>query len=140
MYGFVLQDWTTIRMQFGQASFNQSESSWVSLQPYSDIAFWLEVREATLATGVTTLQFNYQTAPMKDESLFATMISSATFTGAIVSPNTPDVKRVLLASNPTVPLARWVRWQLAPNAVGTAGVSDVTFRICCAANAVGVMG
>lgn len=132
MYGFLLQDWTTIRLNFASTSITQSESNWVSLQPYQDIVIWLEVKEASLATGVTGLIFNYETSPLKDESLFTAMTTSSSITGAI---STPDIKKVILATNPTVPLARWVRWRLAA-ASGTAGVSDVTFRIAAAANAV----
>ncbi len=139
MYGFLLQDWITIR---GTGTSGlvvvQSEANWVSLQPYQDIVFWLEVRECTLVpTGGTSVILDYETAPMKDENLFRPMVTGSTLTAASAS-TTPTITKVLLQQNPTVPLARWVRWKLTAN--GTAGAWDLTFRLSAAANAVGALG
>lgn len=133
MYGFLLQDWTTIRFANTVTTVTQSEANWVSLQPYQDIVFFLEVREVTLGSGVTAVTLDYQTAPMKDEALFVNMVTGS---GLIVSSPSvsPIVNKVLLASA-TVPLARWVRWKLTTTGTPTT-LSDVTFRLTCAANAV----
>jgi hypothetical protein len=136
MYGYVLQDWITIRGAAGtNTSITQGEQSWMGFAPYQDIVFWLEVREVTLASA-TNVTVNYETAPSKDESLFLPMVTGVAVTAALA---TPAVTKVILAQNPTVPLARWVRWKL--NLTGTASASwDMTFRVLCAANAISVVG
>ena len=55
------------------ATVTQGESSWLDLAPYQDVSFYLDVREFTGTTP--TIQF--QTAPIKDETLFQAMLSSA---------------------------------------------------------------
>ncbi len=140
MHGFLLQDWTTIRMQFGLSNVIQTEANWLDLQGYQDAVMWLEVREASFATGTsppTQLKFDYETSPTRDESMFRVGVSSAAFTGPFAAGSTPDVQKILVSS--TVPLARWLRWKLAIAAggVGTVGASDVTFRIAVAANMIG---
>ncbi|MBK6693883.1 MAG: hypothetical protein IPG50_17000 [Myxococcales bacterium] len=136
MYGFLLQDWITIRGSNSLlVSVTQSESNWASLQPYQDIVFWLEVREITV-TAATNITVFYETAPLKDDSLFISMTTNPAIT---VASTTPTITKVLLQQNPAVPLARWVRWRLAASAAQSAAW-DMTFRISCAANAVGVMG
>lgn len=137
MYGFLLQDWTTIRGTGGATGapglvVTQSESNWVSLQPYQDIIFFLEVREVTVPTGAITLA--YETSPLKDESLFVAM---ATVAALAVTPVAITPTKVILATTAGVPLARWVRWKLTSTT--TSGAWDATFRIAAAANAVGVV-
>lgn len=136
MYGFLLQDWITIRGSNSPliSTVTQTESNWVSLQPYQDIVFWLEVREITLATA-TSISVNYETSPMKDESTFVSMVTGPAITAASA---TPTITKVLLQQNPTVPLARWVRWRLSVAGAPT-GAWDMTFRISAAANAVGAL-
>lgn len=132
MYGYLLQDWITIRGSQTGVAIIQSEADWASFQPYSDIVFWLEVK-SYVAGGLTSLTLDYETAPAKDESLFVKMITTTNITAAVTRQD-----KVLLAQNPTVPLARWVRWKLTPN--GTVSSEwGITFRIHCAANAVGAL-
>ena len=129
MYGYVLQDWITIRGQTGLTSVTQTETDWLGLAPYQDVVFWIDVREVTFG-GATNIGINLQTAPIKEDALFANMQTfGATTNGLTVIPN--------MSTNTatTVPLARWVRWQLKPNSTPT-GTWDITFRILCAANAV----
>jgi hypothetical protein len=133
VYGYMLQDWLTIRGTQSGSHITQSEADWISFQPYQDIVFWLEVKSVTLA-GLTSLTLEYQTAPAKDESLFVPMVSAVT----LAASTTPAVTKVLLAQNPSVPLARWVRWKLFPNGTPS-GEYGTCFRIHCAANAVGPM-
>ena len=133
MYGFLLQDWITIRGANSPlvSTITQTESNWVSLQPYQDIIFWLEVREITLSSA-TSISVNYETAPTKDESLFTAMVTGPAVTAAA---NVPTITKVLLSQNPTCPLARWVRWRLSVTGTPVAAW-DMTFRITAAANAV----
>jgi hypothetical protein len=133
MYGFLVQDWITIRGANSPLvnSIIQTEQNWVSLQPYQDIVFWLEVREVTLSSA-TNITVNYETAPLKDESLFTAMVAGPVVTAAST---TATITKVLLSQNPTCPLARWVRWRLAVTGTPTAAW-DMTFRISASANAV----
>ena len=133
MYGYLLQDWTTIRgstLQLSPPGVTQSEGDWMSFQPYQDIVFWLEVKSVTLG-GLTSVTLDYETAPAKDESLFVKMITTTTLTAPI---NRQD--KVLLAQNPTVPLSRWVRWRLTYVGTSTSEYG-LCFRIFASANAVG---
>jgi hypothetical protein len=135
MYGYLLQDWITIRSSTTGASppaIIQSEVDWISLQPYQDVVFWLDVKSVALG-GLTSMTLDYETAPAKDEGLFTKMITTTALTAAVSRQD-----KVLLAQNPTVPLARWVRWKLS--FTGTASSEyGACFRIYCAANAVGTV-
>ena len=136
MYGYLLQDWLTTRATQNVA-IAQSESDWMSFQAYQDIIFWLEVKSVTLG-GLTSITLDFQTAPVKDESLFVAMVTGRTLNSGTAALTQPLIDRVLVSQNPTVPLARWVRWKLTP--VGTpTGEWGACFRIHCAANAVGVL-
>lgn len=132
MYGYVLQDWITIRGNSTITSIVQGENDWMGLAPYEDIVFWLDCREITASSG--TLVMNYETSPTKDENLFAGMVSGVTMSAS----TTPTITKVLLSQNPTVPLARWVRWRISVS--GATAAWDTTFRILCAANAVSLGG
>ena len=105
MYGFVLQDWVTIRCQT-IASVAQSEPSWLPFSSFQDIVFWADVREVTNPTGgAANMTLAFETSPSKDDGLFQVM------TGATITPITAAVavKPVLVASNPAVPLATVTR-------------------------------
>ena len=132
MYGYLLQDWLTVRGTQTGVAITQSEADWMSFQPYQDIVLWLEVKSVALG-GLTSVLLEYQTSPAKDESLFTAMVTGATLTAALAAPR---IDKVILAQNPTVPLSRWVRWKLTP--VGTpTGEYGICFRIFASANAVG---
>jgi hypothetical protein len=134
VYGYLLQDWLTVRGTQTGATIIQSEADWMSFQPYQDIVLWLEVKSVALG-GLTSLLLEYQTAPAKDESLFVAMVTGATLTVALAAPR---IDKVILAQNPTVPLSRWVRWKLTP--VGTASSEyGLCFRIFASANAVAAL-
>lgn len=138
MFGYVLQDWITIRSNTatsGTGDIIQGESTWMGFSSFQDIVIWLDVREITFPTGApASLTFNFDTSPTKDNGLFIAMASI----GPLTTLTTPGVQtplpKVILAANPTVPLATWVRWRVSPNA--TTGPWDATFRVICAANRV----
>jgi hypothetical protein len=135
MFGYVLQDWVTIRGNTSITSVPQGENAWLGLAPYQDIVLWLDVRALT-TSGLSSLIMNYETAPAKDENLFTSMTTGVSMAAAA----TPTVTKILLSQNPAVPLGRWVRWRLSTYGAAT-GVWDATFRIlaCCNA-AAGVSG
>jgi hypothetical protein len=134
MHSFVLQDFITIRGATTQTTINQSEHEWLDLGPYEDLIAWIDVREITTG-GATNVQFNLQTAPVKDELLFVNMQASPlTATGPVTGTNM--VQKILLSQNPQVPVGRWVRWQLVLNGTATAAW-DAVFRILLCANSVG---
>jgi hypothetical protein len=136
MHAFVLQDWTTIRGGTSVTQINQSESEWQALDGYQDLIAWIDIREVTIGTGATYIQFNLQTAPMKDEILFANMELTPLTVSAALS--TPSIRKVILANSGTynVPLGKWVRWQLSTFGTPSA-VWDATFRILLCANPLG---
>ena len=139
MYGYLVQDWITIRGSTTGASpptVTQSEADWMSFQPYQDIVFWLEVKSWT-AGGLDSVTLDYQTAPAKDESLFVKMITTAPITAAITRRDKVLLAQITAAST-DVPLARWVRWKLTWD--GTAASEyGLCFRIHAAANAVSAL-
>jgi hypothetical protein len=128
MRGILMQGWTTVRgVGTTVQQIVQGEDQWLDLAPYQDCAFWIDCRETSIGTTQT---LNIDTAPARDESLFASMVSIA----SLVAAPTPVVKpALLLLASTTVPLARWVRWRLSSNA-GASVAWDATFRIWVAAN------
>ena len=134
MYGYVLQDWSTIRGGT-IADIIQGESTWMGFSSFQDIVFWLDVREITFPSGTSSLTWYYETSPSKDNNLFTPMDSvQITQTIGLTPGLQTPLKKIILANNPTVPLATWARWRLSP--AGTASTWDATFRILCAANRV----
>ena len=137
MYGYVLQDWITVRGNIpasGSADIIQGESTWMGFSSFQDIVIWLDIREITFPAGApNNLTFNFDTAPSKDSNLFVTMASIGLT--SLASPGVQTPQKVILASNPTVPLATWVRWRLTPGGVST-NTWDATFRVLVAANRV----
>lgn len=128
MYGFVLQDWVSVKSLTSAAPIIQNESDWLGFSSFADIAFWIDIRAFSTSTG--TLLLELQTSPTKDDGLFKTMNSvSPVVVGTPISP----IPKTLLASNPAVPLATWVRWIITPSASAT---WDITFRILASANRV----
>jgi len=144
MHCFVFQDWVTLRATF-QASpsivittITQGEEGWLDLEPYQDIVAWVDVREVTApTTSPGSLFLDFQTAPVKDEAYFASLLNT---TGgyALTTTGTPNVVRMTKDAAFT-PLSKWMRWQLNPGKTsGTFNTVtqawDVTMRIWIAAN------
>jgi hypothetical protein len=128
MHSYVLQDWVTIRGASGVKSVPQNERTWLDLAGYQDVIMWLQVAEVT--TGSGTIVVSYDTAPIKDETLFVAM-GSTTVSSAAMS---PTLTKVLLSQLPNQPLCRWVRWRLTQTLASATW--DITFRILVAANCV----
>jgi hypothetical protein len=126
MHNYILQDWITIRGA-SSTTVTQSESTYLDLAPYQDILFYLDCRELTGSTPTIA----FQTSPTKEDFLFQACVAAFNLT---TSPSNPY--RVILnaSSTPSVPLARFVRWQIA----GPASTWDATFRVLVACNALGL--
>jgi len=126
VHAFILQEWLTLRS--GGATVTQSEQDWLDLEAFQDVTLWLLVSEVS---GSTTPTLTYQTSPTLDDGLFQPLASAIT----LAASTTPVVTQVLMLSA-SVPLARYVRWQLA--VAGGASAYDATFRIVVAANSPGM--
>lgn len=125
MYGYVLQDWITVRGQT-TATFIQNESDWMGFSSFQDIAFWIDIREVTNGGGTQTLAM--QTAPTKDEALFQPLTGCSGTAAVGIS-----VWKNILASAPAQPLSTWVRWTITSSVAAT---WDCSFRILASANRV----
>lgn len=101
----------------GTATFVQARADWLDLVDYADVVFWVEVRSVS-NPGAGNIVLTYETAPAMEESLFQPL---GTVTLAVAS--TPVITKVELGSNPSTPLARYVRWKLAGTAAGSWSVS-----------------
>jgi hypothetical protein len=130
MHSYVLQDWITIRGQSASQVIAQGESAWLDLAPYQDLSLWLDVREVSQTSPAVLMQF--QTAPFKEEGLFQAMLATAI--SITLAPSNPY--RVPITTT-ACPVARYVRWQLTGPTSGTLPW-DVTFRVLCAADALGL--
>lgn len=131
MYSFLIQDWTSPKISSAVPSLTQSECEWLSFQAYQDIIFYTEIL-ALDRGGADDVVLAFQTSPSKDESMFKDMATLNMTAGAGLT----TVTKVILSTNPDVPLARLVRWQLRVSGVAATDYST-TFRVLCAANAVG---
>ena len=136
MHGFVLQDFVTIRGGSGLGTVTQSEHEWLSLDGYEDLIVWVDVRECTTANA-SWIQVNLQTAPIKDEYLFVNMEASPlTVTASALT--APSIRKIIMSQNPSVPLGRFVRWQLVTaNGASVNATWDMMFRIMGCANPMG---
>lgn len=130
MYSFMLQDWITQTVHDSiLTGVTQSEADWMSFQAYQDIFFHTEVK-AFDKGGADQLVLAFQTSPSKDESMFKDMATFNLDTAGV------NLSKVILSTNPDVPLSRWVRWVLRPSG-SPATPYSATFRILVSANAVG---
>jgi hypothetical protein len=136
MYGYVLQDWITVRGGAIPGDIIQGESAWMGFSSFQDMVFWLDVREVTPTSAGYSLTWYFETAPSKDNNLFQAMANVAITTNALTPglQSSSNLPKVLLAAGPSVPLATWVRWRLSPS--GTTTTWDATFRILLSANRV----
>ena len=126
MHAYLLQDWTTIRGASGVLTITQEEDGWLDLTPYQDVVFWIDAKASTNTPTIT-----FQTSPSKDDVMFQALMPGTSLPS--VGFTTPAVVSAFMLSA-SVPVARWVRWQLA----AATGTWDATFRVLVAANAPGM--
>jgi hypothetical protein len=124
MHSFLLQDRNTIRGSV--TTVTQGEDGWLDLTAYQDLVFYIDCREQSGSSAPT---LTFQTSPTKDENLFSAMTAGTSLSASA----SPTIVKALLASA-TVPVARYLRWQLT----GPAGTWDATFRVLISANAPGM--
>jgi hypothetical protein len=122
MHTFILQDWITIRGGTGVTTITQPETSWLDLEPFQDVVFWVDVKEST---GGPSLFL--QTSPTLDETFFQSMTNAS-----MVAAAAPTLLPAFMMSA-AVPLARYVRWLISGMPTW-----DATFRIVVAANSPGM--
>jgi hypothetical protein len=133
MKSMVLQDWLTIRGNSTVTSVTQTESQWIDVSQYQDATFWLIFRELNLGGGmVPSLTLNFQTAPEKDERLFASMSSLSLASLSVSAVTTVAVISSRFLTNTSIALGAWLRWNLTSS--GASGTWDVTFRLDVALN------
>lgn len=114
----LFQDWTVVAGQSASMIVTMPSERWVDLGAYIDGMFYTEISSFTDTYGGI---IELQTSPTRDESLFKTMATIS------FNQSSPAVSIIRLA-DATVPLARWVRWNVsAPSA--TTNRWDVAFRI-----------
>jgi hypothetical protein len=112
----LLQDWTTISgtgTGGNSETVTQSAAAWPALDEYSNITFWLEVRDVTVSSGGSAT-LAYQTSPTQDESFFMTL-----GVVTLAASPTPIVTKIRLGDNPAVALARYVRWAITVQGAST---------------------
>jgi len=119
MFAYNLHNLNTIRGASGNNT-TQAEDDWLDLSNHQDIIFHVDCREIT----GTTVTINLETSPAKDENLFTPMTSFLLTTTSVT------IAKFILAQNPTVPLARWVRWKL----IAPAAIYDATFKVLVTCN------
>lgn len=98
MDGYILQSWTTIRGT-GTTPVVQTSMSWLDLQQYADVTFFLEVKAVT-NPGSGSVQIAYETSPTVDDTAFQAMATLVAAPSA-----TPTVTKVLLSQckRPVIP-------------------------------------
>jgi hypothetical protein len=120
----LLQPWTTIRNN-GTAPFTQDCELWADVGSFSDAVFWIDVADTVVPAF--SLQLTMQTSPSRDEAYFRPIAPPVTFPAPGGSGGAPIVVKSIRAAS-TVPLARWIRWQLALSNLAT-GAWGATFRV-----------
>lgn len=123
MFDGLMQDWTTIAGD-GPTPITQSAHTWPALDDFSNVTFWLEVREVDSAIG-GAVTLTYETSPTQDESAFRPLASMSLTVSAA-----PVITKVRLGDNPQVALGRFIRWTLRGPA---SGLWKACFRIFAAA-------
>lgn len=117
----VLAPWTTVRCASAVTSFTQDEQDWLDLGDRGDVAFFVDIAEAT-SGGSGGFALSFETAPLPDEMLFQPVAPDVPFA---VTTSPLVVKSVRSAA--TAPLARYVRWKL--KAPGASSAWSATFRV-----------
>jgi hypothetical protein len=127
MHTFILADWSTVSGMGGD-SITQEDIHYLDLEPFQDVVFYVECREATTSSSAPVLAL--QTAPTKDESMFSQIGATVSLTASTA----PTTVSVLLATA-SLPLARYVRWKITGPA---SGGWDASFRVIVTANSPGM--
>lgn len=126
MEGRLVQDWLTLNGA-GDIQFVQTEALWLDISAYRDVMAWLHVEARTPPAGAD-VQVLYETAPLPDDRLFATV-------GGPVSLLADDTVTVtqMIGNQSALPPGRLFRWKIKLS-TSAGGNWSVTFRIFVALN------
>jgi hypothetical protein len=120
MRGALVQEWITLKGGAG-TSVIQGVRDYLDAAYLQDLVFWIDVRTATGSAAM-----NFETAPLKEDALFALMVPAVSLAVGASIPTT------VLAQDAIVPPGRWVRWRIS-----SASAWSVSFRLFLSANQVG---
>jgi hypothetical protein len=135
MYGYMLQDWTTIQGGAISTVVTQAEAEWLDLARFQDVFFYVEVRSLVKA-GATNIQLTFETAPTKDATSFTAMVAALNLPAASTTPSYVPVLASSASLSSFPALTRYVRWTLQANGGTLTGNWSATFRVTCAANSI----
>jgi hypothetical protein len=113
----LLQDWVTLSLgsSVSPNTITQGADKWLDLTTVTDAVFYLDVKQP----GSGSNAIAYQTAPRREDASFVTMVTMP------IALTTTTQTTPVIAAYASVPVARYVRWQ-----VSFAGsLLSVTFRI-----------
>ena len=103
----------TLSAGSGITLITQGADRWLEVKTAADAVFYLDVKLPN-----ANITISYQTAPRREDSSFVTML------GVPLTATTTTNVGSVLAAYASVPLAKYVRWQL-----GFAAASSLTFRL-----------
>ncbi|HEY3819494.1 MAG TPA: hypothetical protein VGL81_20130 [Polyangiaceae bacterium] len=120
----LLQDWITVQGNAGNSVFTvtQEQGGWLDVSSFSGATFWVDVSQAVVSSSPVTLSL--QTSPTLDESYF----KSATPPLTLSASSSPVIVQTVRAPG-LVPLARYLRWQVASGTALGGGNWVASFRI-----------
>ena len=131
MRTFLLQDWITVHANAKPTSgqsvkqITQTQGEWLDVSSFAAATFWIDVTEVLIPTSGENLSLSLQTSPTLDESYFQ---PAAPLLYPLLSSTGPQVVQTVRAPG-LVPLARYLRWQLAIDYGDTNATWGATFRI-----------
>jgi hypothetical protein len=121
MRGTLFQQWTTVQAASNLLVFTQSVEDWLDVSSFADACFWIDVSQITGSSNAV-VQPVLQSSPTLDDTYFFPVAPPVTLSAG----STPILVKTVRATS-TVPLARYLRWQLqVSNSSGTWGA---TFRV-----------
>jgi hypothetical protein len=120
MRSTLVQEWITLKGGAG-TSLIQGARDYLDAAYLQDLVFWLDIRTATGSPAM-----NFETAPLKEDALFALMVPAVALAVGVSTPTT------VFAGDAIVPPGRWVRWRIS-----SASAWSLTFRLFLSANQVG---
>jgi hypothetical protein len=130
----LMQEWITLRgASSGVSSITQNDECWLDLSPYTDIVAWIGVRDVTIPGTGFSVYLDIQTATVRDELYFLSMIGSPGQSLATNGGGPPTVIN-LARDFAVVPLSRWLRWKLSISDASPTAAWDATFCVWIAAN------
>jgi hypothetical protein len=123
-----VQDWVTLAAASGITAITQGADHWLEVKTAADAVFYLDVKQPGTTTSTPVVTINYQTGPRREDASFLTMLAVP------LTSTTTTIVSTVLSAYAQVPVARYVRWQLAFTG---AAATYVTFRLWMATYSLG---